>query len=1730
MRKSYHFFYQSCLVTLFLLILNSGFAQNDLWLTSTVPTAVTVCDSARTFSLSVVNGAGVAASAITVTLHLEAGQKYVAGSLSGTGVSQSNITDLQNPIFSVTNFSSGARPFSFKVASGCDLIAATGVSGGQTLQLEADLNYTTNSVAKNSHHVSIDYSKKYAALSITNVTNKNYTGNLGNTYTRVITIKNGGYGRVSNFSFTTVHTAVTSITAVTGTATWNSNSLTGTETYTVTNFTGVGNGDAYFDLNEIITITETVLVNQCATPPTTTQFTVMWGCNAQTCQNSIESASTAISARLPVIAFTTPIVTSILCDGVSYNQQIRIQNTGTGAAKDMDLDIFRGSDEVGIVAKPDWPAFIDPNTITIKIGAAAAVPITPTQTVTTNVLNTCYGTTRTNRVRLRIPSVAAGTTILINFQVQNGCPVSCDANAYASAGWMYSATYKDECDNAYTKNATVGLSSKGIRVELAADGLIDLPPATPSDYTFNVTTYSNNLPSDNTGFWEVKYTLSPNLTWTNLAANVLLNTNTGASVTPVSGSRTYTGNVVSIRYPATTPTLNKYVFTLKGVGLDCSIVSANTNIQFELIFHPSTSCSASLKHRFCSTMSIIPHCPVPCPGGMRFDGFTIARTNYGAPDNNNDGLPDAVGALNMSKVKTRYAMQGDTLKATFVGTVFTTGSNFDYAYASSDMQGGAAFLSSLPATLTVNRGGTTYTCIVSGIKTANVFGYNISPVLVAGTGSFPTGFQLQDLDVVTLETYYRVSQNPGNNGNAFLEYGINNTFFCSNSPIVNGSSPSAASCDSYTGKYFLLRYYPYTTGNRTYTLNNCNNLVEQTDLYLGLGTCCTNFEGGNLFNSEYRPLAYYDSISYFIPAGYSYVSAQVRYYSGRGTNMGTSTIAQTQSISPSASSTTSRLNFNIAALFTAGTYLVGDEGHHIELFVTIKPDCGVASGTATASQFVTWMAPIPNAPVNIAFADTNTNQITYTASNFSLSSTNSYEVSLQKNIEWEFDLVDLAANTIYPNAFVSFESPTGKLSVSQLLDETTNTAITPNAGGVYPLGQLNVGHHYRIYVTNTGCGLDSLIAKSGWTCSATYPATMSAYTCTPKRLALYVMKDPNTSEIQILDGTTDNIMEMCSENTFRVRLLSSKIAYVYEPEVTAILPTGMAYVTNSAQILYPLKDSLLVGGGWRTIDNPTLVTSGPTGQTVKWLMNTISQEPRFLQRGFPGVLNQDSAEFWIRFRSTVDCNFVGGSVVRYRATGKNLCGQQLPTVFDASNKNKINSVSNGYVADLFTRLAASPNMCSTPKLNVRAVFYNASSTPTTSNDYYACIVPAGYSYGGNFQIVRNTGNPFPSTTPTQTTSPSGDIVIEWQLPSGFLGTAYSDSIVFTFDVNVPISTSNCGQAVISSRATTKGNASCATVPGGSCTVNVLNASVTSDFELSRPVYVVMSPNFTKGPNDISLNFTLQNTGSVNSTTPVTFEVYEDNDNSGGETAGDNLLTSFTITTPIPAGSSIGVSKYMTIATTAPAFFLKVQPFNVTSTNCTCTPTFVWDDASVLLPVENSHLLGLAGVKNNLLSLEVTEGVNIHSFIFEKKMQNGEWKEMSKVISDESSFEQKRITWQDTLPDTKEIYRAGIQNMDGSIAYSNLVELSRENVEAIVRVYPNPATDELNLAISIPATDMAHIQVVNDAGIMKVNGWQDLSQGLSIVTLDASKWDSGIYFVKVQYGSIIRTQKVVILHP
>ncbi|HET6993056.1 MAG TPA: PKD domain-containing protein, partial [Bacteroidia bacterium] len=77
------------------------------------------------------------------------------------------------------------------------------------------------------------------------------------------------------------------------------------------------------------------------------------------------------------------------------------------------------------------------------------------------------------------------------------------------------------------------------------------------------------------------------------------------------------------------------------------------------------------------------------------------------------------------------------------------------------------------------------------------------------------------------------------------------------------------------------------------------------------------------------------------------------------------------------------------------------------------------------------------------------------------------------------------------------------------------------------------------------------------------------------------------------------------------------------------------------------------------------------------------------------------------------------------------------------------------------------------------------------------------------------------------------------------------------------------------------------------------------------------------------------------------------------------------------------------------------------------------------------------------------------------------------------------------------------------------------------LYPNPATQELNIAMNVLQDKDVQVVAFDATGKLMINENRSLVAGNNIVMYDVSNWDNGIYFVRVTSGDSVTTMKVMI---
>jgi hypothetical protein len=197
---------------------------NMITINSTVPAQMTICGPSKSFTISIYNPSPFLLTTDTLILTMPSGIDYQIGSI--TGASELNTSNLNQPTFLLADIPHlTTLNITFIAAARCDVMAY--LSGGGIIENVIRVNYFANGAKNYDTRTTSSYIVRQPSLSISTVTNQSFTGNIGDVFTRCITITNGGLGELGQFTLTDVHGSGIQITAV-NSGTWTNSGTTET--------------------------------------------------------------------------------------------------------------------------------------------------------------------------------------------------------------------------------------------------------------------------------------------------------------------------------------------------------------------------------------------------------------------------------------------------------------------------------------------------------------------------------------------------------------------------------------------------------------------------------------------------------------------------------------------------------------------------------------------------------------------------------------------------------------------------------------------------------------------------------------------------------------------------------------------------------------------------------------------------------------------------------------------------------------------------------------------------------------------------------------------------------------------------------------------------------------------------------------------------------------------------------------------------------------------------------------------------------------------------------------------------------------------------------------------------------------------------------------------------------------------------------------------------------------
>lgn len=1246
----------------FVLIFNSKAAAQYLLFDNQVPAVLDVCQNEEGFVIEFKNNFGNQIRNILIRVEFPTGV-YYSGNLDNNSnwPAYEYITNNPSSIWFKIDHLPKNKIASFSF-NGTALPEA--INGGPYFN-HITVYFQNNSSNNNWWFYSIEtdtdnFEVVNPVLNITSVSPMTNNVVVNQIFTRSIVVKNTGNGSSSGFDIFDIHSSdlkLESVNLGTLNAAGNKITLSGTD------FQFIGNGNSTFDPNETITINEVIKAINCGN--TTSQIYTQYGCNGQTQNGNSVSPNTTITSPAPALTAVAQPSFNTCVSGSPDQQQLVIENNGVGVATDVEVDIFQYAGG----AYDDIFSKIDVNNIYYKLNNGAFQQIIPSQTFTTSNsgVYSCLGTNPKGRFILQLPNLSPGNKYTVRWM-----STTCATNFCGEVdliGWKYNIDYSNGCGNTTFETDGIGQENKNKNFTIVPGTPANIEDGDVENYSFLLSSADFNLPEGNNAHFDLVINIPDELTLPNGTSSL---TFSKAGTLWAPGSISLINGQLTASYSLPAP------FALSGstigfsLGLDCNATSppavdGNVDVELELTYTMDTNCANPYQVPvICETFTTNLQCSGICPKGLSFDSFEAHRTTFGAPDNNQDGMADASGTLNLNNVALGRVMVGDEFSTTFSGVVKTSWNypSFEYGYATSTFTNGDN-IELISATVSVYDYNADATIICNNVPFSSALNngvlttyFDFSPASLEANGCFGfTGFQFDENDVITLIPVYKVN---GNIGAAIEDISIENSFYVSN--IQNPSNPSFQfSCGDKNGNITLIGYEYLVDGNESVNVTDCDVRVGQ-NYHFGLGNCCDNSNWVDLFPYEYRNWSLAKTATVEIPEGYVVQNIFLR-QKRLGTNG--AIITQNHPLSPiSINGNTYTFDLTQALTTGGGTINPGDGSFEGSIFFDLLPQCDLPlnQGLSLIWDYNFLENILLGGGTTIDYSGEDL--LTYQRADLQFSTDMQTVDGIEKTISWEFELSNNSQNIEAVNTWLNLESVSNNILVEKLIDLSDNSVLFP-VNGLYQLGTFAVSStkNFKIVAGYNSCALDDLQINAGYDCTA-YPVDFSNSTCNYQTYNLSVNSlDAKMAATLDSDFKGD---ENNSYNTLEIEVSSLGEAYLKDIVVTieGTASQSLLLQADSTKIEYP------VGSGFEVINTPSL-----TGNS--YIFTDADLDVNIFKFGLPGLSDPASSSFKLKFNVEFQPNFASGDALQIKIDAKKACGTQLPTIEFTYDPNQVFSQISG---------------------------------------------------------------------------------------------------------------------------------------------------------------------------------------------------------------------------------------------------------------------------------------------------------------------------------------------------------------------------------------------------------------------------------------------------------------------
>jgi hypothetical protein len=1347
---------------------------------------------------------------MTVSLDLPPGIFYEAGSISavatsgGLTVAESDISDLNAPVFTITpaNLASGnsiTLQWDRRNGMTCDaydlaIAGGTfkdGITVTTALGVTAEVDPTVNT-----------YNLLFAALSLSGA--PAITTTVGSTVSSDVTITNGGLGSLGDYVFTIedgTGTSTTMLATADGTVITPTGTVGTTTTYAIPAaiIAEYGDLDDLFDNSEQMIFTRTYTVLSC---DNLSSYRAFWGCPDACMLTAILPQQTNIANGVPDVRLASSNLVSgtNMCDNAITD--VTIQNFGTEAQAGAGTAF-------SILQEINFEFGTNSNVAAVFIddGTGTFIPLIHVLgDVDLSQLGTAFGGLIDADGDGEFDDLPVGASFTLRAELSYICPTSCTTGP--SRLMILRSSYDEQCGDRLTGRSDrpgfryASANSRGTAVTLTDVSNGEIVPVeicverdffgSLFDCPTNELTLNMLVPS---GF---------TLAGVDFLSN--FNTNTFSPVVSSGQTTTPEGELITV---VGTRESNSFCFQLE-LAFDCSLFpGGDAEFQSEITYSCDDACSCQ-ERWYCVDLAINAQCIEPCPnGGLTLLGSDFERITYGYASPFDNTLIDP--AL-LTDAQLNIAMPCDTIKGTWPGRLFADANGVDFGNGtfevSYDLVGGNTVLrpmagaelrffdaSNGDALTTVNLGAPT-SSTAGGRHTLN---YDLTTSLANA------GQVLEVNDSVLLCAYYYIEKNEDLPTAPEQLIGIETRYFSIGTVGSVVGIGNEATCSIWAGD--LRPHQPQPIGDF---------FADREDE----GCLTYNFQAVHRYRLapqdpyplEIRPYSIVDSIVFSSTANDVIpTTGFTADLEARGSTLDGYSIFF--DLLPYATISSDRRR---AVFINDGTWPFADHngglggGYSFRSQMSTSCESLPVGGETTASFHYQSNGYATDVACREEAVNTAGLRVTHSLPILAITDLTGIVSATTEEASWEIQV----RNTTTFNGGYTWIALEDVAANGLEVTSVTNTAsgvaypLLPYADGVWVQvtdnlpGAASVG--LTVTANLTDCAPDDLRVSMAWNCPAYPDPDPTVSPCQQEEIFLGV--SPLDSEVQIqLTAEPVPPFALCSSLDFSVLLNSSQSADLDNPVAALVLPPGLT-IDGNITALYP-------NDGTGTTQTVTYTTSGDT------IFVDLESHTDIGADGMPGTTNALAAserEAVVSFSLLTDCDFSSGGSVSILGLGDRPCGAP-------ANNNGIRVVSEDivvqgadpqYVANLVFGADITPVIsCSNQTADIEMTLIGLASNMTSAQDTLTITLSAGLEYApGTF--TNDGGLTFISST----TNASGEAVLTIALPAtpvDLSGGAVRIVMSFLFNATED---SGCEVIkVLSAELTnTISGLACASEPGGIC--------------------------------------------------------------------------------------------------------------------------------------------------------------------------------------------------------------------------------------------------------------------------------------------------------------------------